>query len=162
MTLLELVIASSMLAMVLTAVGVVLRTGRQAWEAHAADYTRIESAHATIRHMVRRVRQATSVETITPETDNSGQLSLKMPDASIEVWDHDSATNTIMYGVTNPTGVLSTDIVGLRLTGYEADGLTVTTVPNLVRAIRVDVTIQLPVQSGGSRVISSWAWIRSW
>ena len=162
MTLLELVIATTMLAMVLTTIGVVLRTGRLAWEAHAADYTRIEAAHATVRHILRRCRHAASVSTITPSTDNSGRLALLMTDGSVEVWDHDSSTNAINYGITTPANLLSPNIVGLRFTGYQANGTTTTTTASLVRAVRIEVTVQLPVETGGTRVVSSWAWVRSW
>lgn len=159
---LELVIASSMMAIVLTTVGVLMRTGRQAWEAHTADYTRIESAHATVRHIVRQLRQAVSVVSITPSTDNSGQLAIKLQDGSTVVWDHDSSTNVVNYGVTSPTGLLATDITGLRFTGCAADGTTLTTNPALVQAVRIDVTIQLPIEVNSTRVVSSWAWVRSW
>lgn len=159
---LELVIATSMLAIVLTTVGVLLRTGRLAWEAHTADYSRIESAHATVRHIVRQLRQAVSVVSITPSTDNSGQLAIKLQNGTTAVWDHDSSTNVVNYGITTPSGLLATDITGLRFTGYAADGTTVTTDPAVVQAIRVNVTIQLPIEVNGTRVVSSWAWIRSW
>jgi hypothetical protein len=162
MTMLELIIASSLLAMVLATVGVLLRTGRQAWEAHSADYSRVEAAHATIRHIVRQVRQAEAVTSITPSTDNSGRLSLLLLDGSTVVWDHDAATSSVSYGVTTPTGLLAPDISALRFTGYRADGATVTSTASLVQAIRIDVTIQLPVEVNGTRVVSSWAWVRSW
>jgi hypothetical protein len=162
MTMLELVIASSMLAMVLATVGVVMRTGRQAWEAHSADYTRVEAAHATVRHIVRQVRQADEVTAITPNTDNSGRLALLLQDGSTVVWDHDSATNVVNYGVTTPSSLLAPDIIGLRFTGYLANGTTITTDPALVQAVRIEVTIQMPVEVGGSRLVTSWAWIRSW
>jgi hypothetical protein len=162
MSMLELVIASSMLAIVLASVAVVMRTGRLAWESHVADYTRIESAHATLRHIVRQVRQAESVVSMTPSTDNSGQLSLQMPDNSTLVWDHNSSTSTVDFGVTAASTLLASDIAGLRFTGFEADGTTVTTNVAEIQAIFIDVTVQLPVQVGATRVISSWAWIRSW
>lgn len=162
MSLMELVIATTMLAMVMTTIGVVLRTGRQAWEAHSADYTRIEAAHSTLRHIVRRVRHASEVVTITPSSDNSGRLSLRMPDGSTEVWDHDASKNQVDYGIGAANDLLAPDVTGLRFTGYRADGVTTTTTASLVRAMRIEVTVQLPVQAGGSRVITSWAWLRSW
>ena len=63
---LELVIATSMFAIMLTAVCVILRTGRQVWEAHEAEFTLVEAAQATLRHVVRRVRQAEQVTAIMP------------------------------------------------------------------------------------------------
>jgi hypothetical protein len=162
MSLLELVIATSMLALVMTTVSVVLRTGRQAWEAHTADYERIEAAHGTLRHAVRQVRQASRVFAITPSTDASGQLSLEMPDGSVVVWDHDDATNVMNYGITTADALLARNIEEFRLTGFEANGTTVTVIPDDIRALRIEVTVQLPVESGGTRTVSSWAWIRSW
>ena len=139
-----------------------MRTGRQAWEAHSADYSRVEAAHATIRHIVRQVRQAESVSGISAAADNSGQLSLNLKDGSTVVWDHDALTNSVNYGVAAPTGLLAPNITGLRFTGYRANGTTVTSNPSLVRAIRIDATIQLPVEVNATRVVSSWAWVRSW
>jgi type II secretory pathway component PulJ len=162
MSMLELVIASSLLAMVLATVGVVMRSGRQAWEAHSDDYRRVEAAHATVRHIVRQVRQAIAVSQISSSTDSSGRLSLQMQDGSTVVWDHDDASDSVQYGVTTPSSLLAPEITGLRFIGYLANGTTVTANPAEVQAVRVEVTIQLPVEVNATRVISSWAWIRSW
>lgn len=162
MTLLELVIAAAMMALLLTAVTLVLRTGRQAWEAHEADYTRLEGLHATLRHMVRQVRQADAVTAISAASDNSGALSLAMPDGSTFVWDHDDTTNFVNCGVTTPDQLLSSNITGLNIVGYKADGVTATTVPVEIQNVRIAVTVQLPREQNGTRTYSSWAWIRSW
>jgi len=156
MSLLELVIATSMLAMVMAAVSMILRTSRQAWEAHAGDYTRIEAAHSTLRHLIREVRQADAVTAISLATDNSGQLGLLMPTGVTRLWDHDSGTNTVNFTATSGSGMLANNITGLRLTGYEADGTTTTTVPDDVQYLKVDVTVQLPRDVNGTRVVSSY------
>jgi prepilin-type N-terminal cleavage/methylation domain-containing protein len=161
MTLLELVIATTMLTVVMATISVVLRTGRQAWEAHEADYERIEAAHATLRHVLRRARQAREVVSVSPNTDDSGQLSLRMADDSIEAWDHDENTQTVNYGITTANNLLATNVTGLRFTGFQANGTSVTVVPAEIRALRIEVTVQLPVESGTRRV-ESWVWIRSW
>lgn len=163
MTLLELVIASTMLAVIMTSIAVVMRTGRQAWEAHEADYTRIEAAHATLRHIVREVRQADEVTAISSAVDVSGALSLLMPGGDTKSWDHDSGTNRVNYGVNvTPTDMLALEVTGLRFSGFRADGVTAATSPDEVQCIRIDVMIQLPHDTGGARTVSSWAWVRSW
>ena len=161
-TLLELVIATTMLAVITTTIVVVLRSSREAWEAHASDYSRIEAAHATLRHIVREIRQADAVTAITPSTDNSGALSLQMSDGSIKVWDHDASTNTVYFGVGTANQLLAPDITGLRFSGFRANGTTATTVAADVQCLRVDVTVQLPREASGERIVSSWAWVRSW
>lgn len=162
MTLLELVIASSMMAVLLTAVTLVLRTSRQAWEAHEGDYTRLEGLHATLRHIVRQVRQADAVTAISAAGDNSGALTLAMPDGSKVAWDHDGATNTVKCGVTTADQLLATSITGLNIVGYKADGVTATAVPSEIQNLKVSVTVQLPREVNATRTYSSWAWIRSW
>lgn len=162
MSLLELVVATSMLAMVMGAVSMILRTSRQAWEAHEGDYTRVEAAHATLRHLVREVRQADAVTAISLATDNTGQLGLLMPTGVTRLWDHDAGTNTVNFTATSGSGMLANQITGLRLTGYKADGTTTTAVPDEVQFLKIDVTIQLPREVNGTRVVSSYVWVRSW
>lgn len=162
MTLLELVIASAMMAMLLTAVSLVLRTGRQAWEAHEADYTRLEGLHATLRHMVRQVRQSDSVAAISAANSNSGFLTLVMPDGSTVAWQHDSSSNSVKCGVTTADQLLSNNITGLNIVGYKPDGVTTTTVPSEIQSLKISVTVQLPRETNATRTYSSKAWIRSW
>lgn len=162
MSLLEVVIATSMLAMVLTTVSVVMRSGRGAWEAHEADYTRIESAHATLRHIVRQARHADAVTEISVKTDNSGRLGLLLPSGDIRIWDHDASTNSVNCGVGSPNALLAPDITGLRFTGLKADAATDAASASEVQCLRIEVTVQLPHEVGGTRTVSSWAWVRSW
>ena len=161
MSLLELVIATSMFAIMLTAICVILRTGRQVWEAHEAEFTLVEAAQATLRHVVRRVRQADRVTAISAAADDSGNLALSMPDGTAMVWDHDGGTNSVNYGLATPNSLLASDITALRFQGFRADGVTPTTVPEEVRSLRIEVAVPLPV-GAGSGVFSSWAWLRSW
>ena len=162
MTLLELVIASAMMAMLLTAVTLVLRTARQAWEAHEGDYTRLEGLHATLRHMVRQVRQADSVAAISAANDNSGALTLVMPDGSTIAWDHDALTNTVKYGVTTADQLLASNITGMTIVGYKPDGVTATVVPSEIQSLKISVSVLLPRETNAARTYSSWAWVRSW
>ena len=94
--------------------------------------------------------------------DNSGALTLAMPDGSKVAWDHDGATTTVKCGVTTADQLLSTNITGLNIVGYKADGVTATTVPSEIQNLKVSVTVQLPRETNATRTYSSWAWIRSW
>jgi type II secretory pathway pseudopilin PulG len=161
-SLLELVISCAMLAALMVAVGGVLRTSRQAWEAHEADYVRLEALHATVRHIVRNVRQADAVTEISAASDTSGRLGLKLVDGSTVVWDHDSATSKVNFGVTTPNSLLADNITSLKFTAYKADGVTTTTTVNHVQNLLIEASVTLPRDSGGVKTVSSWAWIRSW
>ncbi|MFT5524259.1 MAG: hypothetical protein ACI9G1_001058 [Pirellulaceae bacterium] len=164
MSMLELIIASTMMVTLLAAISVVMRTGRQAWEAHEADFSRIEAGHSMIRHVVRRLRRSQGVASISNTTDNSGRISLLMLDGTTWIWDHDANTNQVNYGSSaDPSlSLLATDITGLSFRGFEADGTTLTTNLADIQLIEVTVSIQLPRETGGGRTISSFAWLRAW
>jgi len=162
MTLLELTIASTMLAVLVASVGLTLRTGRAAWEAHHDDAQRIAAANAAVRHIVRRARQATAVTNISDPSDTSGTLSLLMPSGETYVWDHDGATDELNFGVGAADGLLAEYITSLSFTGYEVDGQTATTVLGDLHSIRCTIGVQLPLESGGDKTVSCRAWLRSW
>jgi prepilin-type N-terminal cleavage/methylation domain-containing protein len=161
-SLLELVIASSMLAMLLTSISVVLRAGRESWDAHEADYTRVEAAHSVLRHIVRQIRAANAVSEVTAATNDSGRLGLRMPNGEVRIWDHDSTANRVDYGISSPDELLAPDITGLRFRGMEADGVTAAATAADVQCLQIEVTIQLPRDVNGQRIVTSWAWVRSW
>lgn len=168
-TMLELVIASSMLALVVTSISIVMRSGSDAWNAHQSDYTRLQAAHATVRHIVRRVRRADGVANLSSPSEYSGNLTLTMPGGETHVWDHDGNTDEVYYGIASPDHLMSVDIDTLRFEGFEADGKTPTSVPGDVQCLLIEATVQLidaktqlPVENNPKRNIRSWAWVRTW
>lgn len=132
------------------------------WAAHEGDYVRVEAAHSVLRHIVRTIRAAESVAQVSATTDNSGRLAVVMPNGDTLVWDHDSNTNRVNYGVTNPDNLLATEVTGLRFRAMRADGVTAAVTPADIQCLQVEVTIQLPRETNGQRVVTSWAWVRSW
>jgi type II secretory pathway component PulJ len=161
LSLLELIIASSMLALLMTSVAVVLRTSRQAWEAHEADYSRLDALHATVRHIVRQVRQAREVTRISAENDTSGLLGVRLADGSEIVWEHTSGA--VLCGLGAADQLLATNIASLRLVGYRADGVTTTTTPADVQNVLVEATTVLPGRDvNATKTATAWVWVRSW
>jgi type II secretory pathway component PulJ len=160
MTLLELIIASSMMTMVLVSVSVVLRTSRQAWTAHESDFVRMETAHATVRHIVRAMRQAVAVTAI--NTTTSGSLTIQDNNGKNWEWRLDRNTNTVLYGENNATSLLGENVVSLQFQGFEADATTATTNLDDMQCIRVTATVQLDRETNNLKSVSSWAWVRAW
>ena len=161
-TLLELILATTLMAGMVAATAVVLRTGHVAWEANQADAVLISAGNATVRHIVRRVRQAESVTSISDPADTSGSLSVVMRSGETMVWSHDGSARQVLYGVGSADSLLGQDISTLSFTGYRADGTTQTTVPGEIQSIKCRVSVELPRASGGTRTVSCWAWLRAW
>jgi type II secretory pathway component PulJ len=162
MTLLEVILATTLLATLLTAVGMILRTGHTAWSAHEQDMTQLEAAAGTVRHISRQVRQASAVVSISSAGGDSGSLSLLMPTGEIFVWDHNSATAEVRFGVGVASDLLAEGITGLQFTAYQADGTTPTAAPAEIRSIVCRADVELGHEAGGSRSFICRSWIRAW
>jgi type II secretory pathway pseudopilin PulG len=162
MTLLELILATTLLTTLVAAVGLVLRTGYGTWEAHQDDSVRITAANATVRHIARRARQAQAVAAMSDPAETSGTLSLSMPSGETFVWAHDAAAQEVAYGVGSASDLLAERITELSFLGYEVDGTTQTTVLDDVHSIKCVARIQLSRETGGDRTASCRAWLRSW
>ena len=120
-TLLELAATTAILATLSVSSVVVVRTARSAWDRHHSDSARQQEGIALLRHIMRHLRQAEAVVAITPFTDTSGSLSLLMTNGDVLVWDHDSATKEVRFGVGSATELLAKNIEELTFHGYRAD-----------------------------------------
>ena len=158
-TLLEVMTATVISATMMTASVVLLRSNYVAWQAHEADLDRSANAAAVLRHLVQHVRQAVGVTEISAASNNSGALTIALTDGSLLTWNHSGASVTLSVngGAAQP---LADDIQTLAFVGYEADGLTPTTVPSDMQTVRAVLTTLQPV--GGTRTYSACAWVRSW
>ena len=162
MSLLELTLATAMLTTVMTSLSMLVRGGYRAWQAHESDLVAIESAHGALRHLLRNVRQAQSVVAITAAAENTGSISLVMPDGTTRVWARNAGANQVNHGVNAATDLLAEGIHALRFTGYKADGITVTTVPAEIHVVEATAVTQLEVGGASSRTVRCKGWIRTW
>ena len=78
-TLVEVIAATAIMAMLTTASFALVRTANNAWLRHRDDSGQRREAIAALQHIVRRVRQATRVTAISAGRDTSGALTLLMP-----------------------------------------------------------------------------------
>lgn len=162
MTLLELIMATTLMTTMVATVAVVLRTGHAAWQAQQGEAAQIMAAHATVRHIVRRVRQAEAVDNISKATRIDGELKLLMPSGEKLVWKLDKGTEEARFGINSADNLLSRGITELRFIGYEADGVTQTDDKKEVHSIKCQVRVELPRETNSTRTVSCWAWLRAW
>jgi len=159
-SLLELVLTMAVMATVAVAVASLLRTTQTAWDAHDSDQVRLEAAHATLRHLVRHLRQADSVLKISSAADTSGVIAVEMPSGDMYVWEHYGTW--VRFGVDTPRELLAEPISELSFVGYEADATTTTEQPDDIQAVKVTVGVTLERDVGAKRRLSSWVWLRTY
>ncbi len=161
MTLLELTLATTLMTTMVVSVAVVLRTSHVVWEAHQGDASRMMAAGATVRHVVRRVRQAQKVTDISKLNAKAARLALLMPSGETLVWRRKDTSDEIFFGIDTADDLLAQDITAMQFVGYEADGITQTTVLADIHSVKCQLSVELPRETGGTRNVSCWAWLRS-
>lgn len=158
-SLLELLVAVTLMVSAVTAVSVLLRVNYEAWIDYRSDNLRHESAVGVLRHMVREIRQCEEITAISAAGDNSGSLTVRMPSGDSVVWDHEG-TN-VLFGTTTADQLLGNNITVLRMVGYQYDGVTSATQPEEVQCVRITVSYTLPQKATANRTLTATAWVRA-
>jgi hypothetical protein len=159
LSLLEMMVATAMMAMLMTSVVVVMRSGRAVWSAQEADIDRLENGYGVLRHFIQQMRQAESITNISAESDTTGNLQFQTATGTTRSWSHNGAPEEVLFDAGTGNQLLAKDIDTLTFIGYEADGTTETMALNDIQAVQCIVEVTL---AGATRKISCRAWIRSW
>jgi len=155
-------VATTIMATLMTSVVVVVRSGYAAWNAAEADVDVLENAYGVLRHFVQQLRQAKSVKTMSHPSDTSGYLFFATADGTIRSWSHNSSLKEVLFDNGISSGLLANNIDAISFIGYEADGSTPTTQVDDVQVVKCSVQVTLPRSTGSARTISCRAWLRSW
>ncbi len=162
-TLLELIITTAMLAALTTSCMVVVRTSYTAWNRHEDDHTQRQAGLDVLNHIVRTARQAKAVTAISLASNNSGTLTMLDINGNLLVWDHDSGSKEVRYGVTSATNLLASGVEELTFVGRKADGVTSTTDPGLIHSVECTSKVNVTRPTGAETITSTCrAWLRVW
>jgi prepilin-type N-terminal cleavage/methylation domain-containing protein len=161
-SLMEMLTATAIMAVIMGSAVVVVRSGYAAWNAYEQDIDRAENAYGVLRHFVRQMRQAQAVTAISPANDTTGDLSYTTAAGVTQSWSLNGGTGNVTFNNGTTNGVLARSINQLTFTGYEADGVTATTVVDDIQVVKCTVQVTLTQGGGTTRTVSAKAWIRSW
>ena len=166
-SLLELIVSTAILAALTTSCMVIVQTSYTAWRRHEDDHSQRQSGLAVLQHVARKVRQAKAVMAISASNDYSGSLSLLDVDGNVLVWEHDGATNEVLYGIGTATVVLASGVDNLKFIGVKIDGNTTTIEPGLIHVVECTAGVSLArpagTPGGNEAVVTSIrAWLRAW
>jgi hypothetical protein len=155
-------VATAMMATLMTSVVVVMRSGFAAWNAQEADIDTLENGYGVLRQFVQQMRQADAVTVISAANDTTGDLTFTTGTGAIRTWSHNGAPEQVYFNNGTSNQLLAKNIDTLTFIGYEADGVTQTTVVTDIQVVKCAVQVTLPQGAGVTRTLSCRAWIRSW
>jgi prepilin-type N-terminal cleavage/methylation domain-containing protein len=161
-SLLEMMAATTIMALVMVSVVVVVRSGYTVWNAYEDDVDVAENAYGVLRHFVRELRQAQAVTAISAPTDTTGDLSYSMASGAVHTVSLNGGTSQVTLDNGTTTNLLATSIDQMSFVGYEADGVTPTIVADDIQLVKCTAQVTLSIGGGTTRTVSTSAWIRSW
>lgn len=164
-SLLELIVAMSLLSVVMTATSSILRTSRQVWEAHEADLTRLRTAHAVVRHIVREAREAREVISVDANKTVGSRLSVRLPDGDELTWQHDGSASRVLFtqtSVSKSAQVVAEQIDSLEFRPVLIDGSAYATdKTDRIQELTVLVGTTLPRETPVRRHAVASVWLRA-
>ncbi|MCI0332160.1 MAG: hypothetical protein L0228_02910 [Planctomycetes bacterium] len=155
-------VATAIMATLMASVVVVMRSGYAVWNAQEADIDALENGYGVLRHFVQQMRQADVVTVISAATDTTGDLTFTTAAGVTRAWSHNGTPEQVYFNNGTSNQLLANNIDTLTFTGYEADGVTPTTVVDDIQVVQCSVQVTLPQGAGVPRMLSCRAWIRSW
>jgi type II secretory pathway pseudopilin PulG len=162
LSLLEMMVATAIMATLMTSVVVVMRSGFAVWKAQEADIDVLENGYGVLRHFAQQLRQATAITAISTASDTAGTLSFTTATGVTRIWARNAALSEVNFNNGTSNQLLAKGINSLTFTGYKADGVTATTTVAQIQVVQCSVQITLPRGAGVTRTISTRAWVRSW
>jgi prepilin-type N-terminal cleavage/methylation domain-containing protein len=161
-SLLEMMVATTIMATLMASVVVVMRSGYAVWNAQTNDIDALENAYGVLRHFVQQMRQADSVTSISAPSDLAGSLSFLTASGTTRTWTHGGGTKEVIFNSGTSSGLLAKKIDAITFVGYQADGTTQTTLVDDIQMVECAVQVTLPQGAGLTRTVSCRAWIRTW
>jgi len=161
-SLVEMMAATAIMAMVMGSVVVVVRSGYAVWNAFEQDIDVAENAYAVLQHFVRQMRQAQDVTAITVASNTAGSLSFMNASGVVQTWSRNGGTSDVTFNNGTTTHLLARSIGALTFVGYKADGVTPTTVVNEIQMVKCTAQVTLTQGGGTTRTVSATAWMRAW
>ncbi len=161
MTLLETMLAMSLLAIISVASTQAVRLAWQAWNVQDGRSDMLQHLGGTLTHITRYLRMSRNIVSVSGPTDTTGNLEVTLPDGRVAKWYRDAVESVVRWEIDGnaPGDLLATGIDALKFECFQIDGVTPTTVPADIRMIRTTVTVTIPVQATPLS-LSSTVWIR--
>ncbi len=160
LSLLELVLSTSMMALLLVPVVGLLKTSHNVWEAYESDHTRLDSLQATTRHLMRRLRDTNEIVSLSAPESTAGAISVRQSGGLVETWWR--MGDQVWYHRNGTTSLLANDIAALSFVGFEKDGVTPTTDPRRVQIVEVIAKVQLDRENHSEKTSRCRVWLRPW
>ena len=148
-TLVELILASAMTAILVVAlVGIVYNSYRN-WKLGGGRATLLQDGRAVMEQMTRIIRQAKGFSSVSLSTDQAGEITFTDAAGVVQQFRRNASTNEIEYGQPGSLSALAGSVSGLVFTCYDVNANTLANPVKFrkIRGVGITATLVAPVIS---------------
>ena len=164
LTLMEMVIALAIMAVIFTIVLPLFRSIYNSWDSARASAEAIQNGRVLTEHLSRNLAQAVRITAVSESSVANGYIEFENNDANTLRYDVD-ANNYVQFGIVGDLYELAGPVSQFRFTCYDACDLDTSLAPitdvNLIRCVQVQTTLTNSAALGQDETFTVEAYIRT-
>jgi prepilin-type N-terminal cleavage/methylation domain-containing protein len=162
MTLMEMVIALSIITVIFAAILPLFGQIRQGWDSKQAVAETLQNGRILIDHIIHNLTKAVKITAVSDSTENNGYIEFENNDAETLRYDVNSTTNYIEYGTTGSLADLAGPVGRLKFTCYDPCDLdTPITDVNSIRFVKVETIFVNTTDASRNKTLTAAAYLRT-
>ena len=161
-TLVEMIIAVALIAIVFTALTPLFRGILNSWDSKAGAAETVQNGRVLIGHLNHNLSKAVQISAVSASAETDGYIEFEDNDGNTLRYDINSTSNYVEFGVVGGLSDLAGPASQLQFTCYDAnDFSTPITDVNSIRYVKVEATLTNPAPLGQDKTFTAWAYLRT-
>ena len=161
MTLLEMVVAMSIMVIVFVAVLPQLSLIQNNWDSREGIAETIQNGRVLADHLSRNLSKAIKITAVSNSTDTTGYIEFLDNDDNTLRYDI-AVNNYIEFGQVGSQSDLAGPVSSLQFTCYDGNDFSSTTTDgNDIRFVKAEATVTNPASLGQDKTFTAWAYLRT-
>ena len=162
LTLVEMIIAMAIMAIVFAAVLPQFRVIQNSWDSKAGSADALQNGRVLIDHLNRNLSKAAQITAVSDSSETNGYIEFINNDANNVRYDVNSVSDYVEFGLLGSTSDLAGPVSKLKFTCYGATDLsTPITDVNSIHSVKVETTIINSASLDKDMAFSTQAYIRT-
>jgi hypothetical protein len=165
LTIVEMVIAMAIMAVIFAAVLPALRAIQNSWDSKAGDSEILQNGRVLVDHLYRNLSKALKITAVSNSDDTNGYIEFRDIDGNVLRYDI-HANSFVEFGSAGELSELAGPVSQLQFTCYDAYDLDNpldmdTADVNDVRSVRIQAVLPNASSLGQDKTVSAWIFIRA-
>ncbi len=163
LTLLEMVLAMTMITIIFAAVLPQFAAIRHNWDSKQGSAEALQNGRVLMDHINRNLSTAKRITAVSASTVTSGYIQFVDFNDFNDRYDIASSNRYVEYGVVGSLSDLAGPVSSFKFTCYDANVMLLSTITdvNVIRLVKVDATVTNSASNGQNKTFTTWVYLRT-